>query len=242
VAPAPAGTPNTTSPTVSTVTSSPSIVTLNGKSRSVTRRVSTGDGAAAPSNFPIRLILHSTSSSKTTLLQQVYLGTRDGTSYAGPTENSIKGLVTGSQLDAEGKAIPAGKLGRASSANFPRGGFWPGGNNTFGSTATFQVDLGHDAATNPFVHTYHPDHDNWDARYERPLAAGRESYEVRRSIALAFSSALPAGVSDLTWGVTTVGGTYSETIKGLRSDEVTVSGSFILHQVSEVPVLEGVSP
>lgn len=220
---APAGTPNTISPAVSTITSSLSIVTLNGKSRSVTRRVSTGEGAAAPSNFPIRLILHAPPFGPPTLLQQVYLGSSDGISYAGAAEAPVKAQV-------------AGKIGRASSANFPLGESWPGSGN-LGGTTSFQVDLGHNAPTNPFVHTYHPDHDNWDARYETPLSNKRESHTVKRSITLDFSSILPTGVSDLTWGVTTLGGTYSEVIEGLRSEQIAVSGSFILHQVSPAPIL-----
>jgi hypothetical protein len=205
-------------------------VTLNGKYHLRTRRISTGQGAAAPSRFPVRLILHAPESGPPTLLQQAYLGQRDGQAYAGPEENAIAAIVT-----SPGET-PPGSLGRVSSASFPRGGWWSGAGN-FGESAGFSIVLSHDAPSNPFVHTYHPDHDNWDARFERPLPAGVESYTVTRDITLNFDSNLPAGVSDLGWGVTTVGGTYSEVFRGLRSEEIAVSGRFILHQVSEVPTL-----
>lgn len=229
---------------LSTVTSTSKLVTLNGKSRLSTLRVSSGTGAAAPSNFPIRLILHAPPSGPLTLLQQVYLGERAGVAYAGPQESPVAAFVTG-PLVAAGKSVPPGKLGRASSASFPfKGGpagkgTWPG-TGTLGGTTTFaNVTVGYNDPTNPFLHTFHPDHDNWDARYENNLAPPRpgvpspETYAVSRNITLTFSPTLPAGVSDLTWGVTTLGGTYTETITGLRSEQITVSGSFILHQVSE---------
>ncbi|MEO0018489.1 MAG: hypothetical protein RLZZ522_1772 [Verrucomicrobiota bacterium] len=235
VSSAPAGTPP--GATTSTVTSTSRLVTLNGKSHLSTKRVSTGGGAAAPSLFPVRLILHAKASGAPTLLQQVYLGERNGTPYAGPGEGPITAAVTGPLTGTNGKPIPAGKVARVSTASFPRGDETWTGLGTLGSTASFTVTLGHNAATNPFLHTYHPDHDNWDARYETPLLKGKESYEVKRTITLNFSPTLPAGISDLDWGVTTLGGTYTETITGLRSQEIAISGSFILHQVSEVPTL-----
>ena len=155
---------------------------------------------------------------------------RNGTSYAGPDEAPIATLVTSAGT------TPKGSIGRISSASFPRGEKWTG-TGTLGGTAVFTVGLGYNASTNPFLHTYHPDHDNWDARYETVLPNGRESYTVSRVITLAFSAVLPSAISDLDWGVTTLGGTYSEVISGLRFQDVGVSGSFILHQVSEVPSL-----
>ncbi len=213
----------------SMVLSTSDVVTLNGESRVVTRRVTSGDNAKAPSNFPIRLVLHATESEGATLLQQVYLGVRDGESFAGMDEAALAAIVT-----APGETEP-GTLGRVSSASFPMGGKWASDTSSWGDgTCEFSVLLGHDEASNPFVHAYHPDHDNWDARYERPLGNKKESYRVHRKITLAFSPTPPVGVSDLGWGITTLGGFYTETFTGLRTQDVTVSGQFIIHQVSEV--------
>jgi hypothetical protein len=101
---------------------------------------------------------------------------------------------------------------------------------------SFNVGLGHNATTNPFVHTYHPDHDNLDARFEQQLGPGRESYNIARAITLNFQASLP-GLNEPSWGSTTLGGSYTETITGLRSTPITVSGSFILHRVSDVSSL-----
>jgi hypothetical protein len=234
VSPAELGAPEEV--TSSTVTSTSRLVTLNGMSHIRTNRISTGGAAEAPSNFPVRLILHSPpSASPATLLQQVFLGERDGIAYAGVDEEVLASIVTSPG------ATPAGNLGRVSSASFPRGERWPG-TGTFGGTVEFTVTLGYDAESNPFVHTYHPDHDNWDARYENKLPKGVESFEVTRQITLVFDPTPPEGFSPLTWGVTTLGGTYTEIITGLRSESIGISGPFILQQVSEVPALTNSNP
>ena len=221
---------------VTTVTSTSQLITLNGKSHVSTKRISTGGAAAAPSNFPIRLILHSPpSATPATLLQQVYLGERDGFAYAGTDEDVMASIVSSPG------ATPEGVLARLSSASFPRGESWPG-TGAFGGAVSFTVTLGYDAESNPFVHTYHPDHDNWDARYESKLDPGIESFQVTRDITLTFNPLAPSGFSGLTWGVTTLGGTYTEVINGLRSQEIGISGSFILEQVSEVPALTTSNP
>jgi hypothetical protein len=41
-----------------------------------------------------------------------------------------------------------------------------------------------DQRSNPFLHTYHPDHDNLDPFFERQLPQGSESYTVARTIRL----------------------------------------------------------
>jgi hypothetical protein len=101
---------------------------------------------------------------------------------------------------------------------------------------TFNVALGYTAATNPFVHTYHPDHDNLNARFESLLPPGEESFNISRTIRLDFQASLP-GINDPGWGSTTLGGTYTETITGLRAEPITVSGSFLIHRVSDVSSL-----
>jgi len=217
---------------VSTVLSVSEVVTLNGKSRVVTRKVTSGSGAGAPSGFPVRLILHADDSDGVTLMQRVYFGSRGSEDFAGSDESAVSSLVLG------GEGVDAGAMGRVSSASFPLGEKWAASSASWGTGACeFSVNLGYNDASNPFVHTYHPDHDNWDARHEKPLAEGGESYSVQRRITLMFSETPLLGASDDGWGVTTLGGFYTETISGLRSQDITVSGPFIIHQISEVEAL-----
>ena len=100
----------------------------------------------------------------------------------------------------------------------------------------FQINLGYNEATNPFVHTYHPDHDNLDARFEGSLPEGVESYSIQREVTLKFVSSMP-GLTDPGWGSTLLGGDYNETLTGLRTTPVSVTGTFLLHRISSVPTL-----
>ena len=106
-----------------------------------------------------------------------------------------------------------------------------------GRTLTYTIPLPFDDVTNPFVHTYHPDHDNLDARF-RPLGAGVESYTVTRVVTLTFTAAPPDGSTVSGWGTTVYGGTYAETITGLNRQPLTVGGGFGMRRVSEVAALD----
>src|SRR4030095_15323584 len=59
-----------------------------------------------------------------------------------------------------------------------------------GSTLVTTIDLDYaDHASNPFLHTYHPDHDNLDNRddtFQTFLDSGKESYDLRRVMTLSF--------------------------------------------------------
>jgi hypothetical protein len=179
---------------------------------------------AAPSTFTLRLLLHRSPTGETTLLQQVHLGEKAGVPVAGVNEAAVKAAIDGN-------------AGRMSSAHFPLSLAQLGtGQLGLAGPVSFQVDSGYNSATNPFVHTYHPDHDNLDARFERLLPDGTESFTVRREVQLNFLNSLP-GVSDPGWGSTTLGGTYKETIAGLRTVPLTVTGNFLLHRVSTAPSL-----
>lgn len=180
--------------------------------------------AAAPSKFTVRLIAHRRADGTTTLLQQVYQGDKDGSPVAGVNEASVKSAANSALTRLSSSAFPNG-MSVAGTGSLQRQG-----------TVNFQVDIGHNAASNPFVHTYHPDHDNMDARYESSLPDGVESRAIRRAISLDFASSLP-GVTDPAWGSTLLGGTYRETVAGLRTTPLSVTGSFMLHRISAAPVL-----
>jgi hypothetical protein len=176
----------------------------------------------APSAFPIRLILHRSDAGVVTLLQQVYLGAAGDIPLAGGDEASLTAASTG-------------KIARFSSASFPPGEWAANPPIDLGLSGevNFAVPLRFDDLNNPFVHAYHPDHDNLDARFERKLTAGVESPEILRSITLNFQDSLP-GITDNGFGSTTLGGTYDETITGLRASSIHVSGAFVLRRVAPV--------
>lgn len=180
--------------------------------------------AAAPSNFPIRIILHRNAAGVTTLLQEVYLGDVAGT----PT--ALSKLA----LDHNSTVTPSVRL---SSASFRRDLVVSGaGQLAISGTVNFSDTIGATDPTNPFYHKYHPDHDNLDAKFQPITAGAPESYAVTRAVKLTFAPPAP-GDFDPTWGSTTLGGTYSETLTGLRSQPIAVSGVFLLHLVANPSTL-----
>jgi hypothetical protein len=110
-----------------------------------------------------------------------------------------------------------------------------------GGTLTTTVDLPYDDhASNPFLHTYHPDHDNLDATFQHQLPVGAESYEINRQITLSMNS--PGNdFASLTQFGQSFQGVYSETIimTGLNAATRTfnVAGNFAISRISPIAVL-----
>lgn len=115
-----------------------------------------------------------------------------------------------------------------------------------------EMDYG-DQATNPFLHTYHPDHDNRDAEFSPvALVKGEESYDVKRTIALLLT-VQEEDFDSLTSGATQMSGAYAEeiTLTGKpvynASGEVDhyetrfygVQGNFSLIRISEIDEIQG---
>jgi hypothetical protein len=90
---------------------------------------------------------------------------------------------------------------------------------------------------NPFMHRYHPDHDNLDERFEKVIAEGKESFTIERSLELAFENPAPAGLNSAAWQDTMWGGTYRETVNGIHKDTLYAEGTFILTHVTPISIL-----
>jgi hypothetical protein len=115
-----------------------------------------------------------------------------------------------------------------------------------------EMDYG-DQATNPFLHTYHPDHDNRDAEFSSiALNKGEESYDVKRTIALLLT-VQEEDFDSLTTGATKMSGAYAEEITltgkpvynasgGVDHYETRfygVQGNFSLIRISEIDEIQG---
>jgi len=190
------------------------------------------DAGTVARPYPLRLIIHNDGSTSR-LLQKVFHGLNAASNTVLATRES---LLLPSRL-AEARRISAVHL-PVSAGNTPwafSGVMSPGG------TMTATVPLAYDdQASNPFLHTYHPDHDNFDAQFGTTLARGLESYGVNRQIALTFSD--PADDFDsLSTGSQDLGGRYSETItiqaRGSQTRTYNVLGSFSLKRLSDIPTL-----
>jgi hypothetical protein len=90
---------------------------------------------------------------------------------------------------------------------------------------------GHDDATNPFRHKYHPDHDNLNVRFDGPAV---EAYATTRQIELEFTATPPDGTSAPDYGHDVMGGIYREVISGLHKTNLYVRGTFRLARQSQI--------
>jgi hypothetical protein len=183
-------------------------------------------GTVTARNPPLRVILHVEDGGTARLLSQVFIGKLTGGS---------DGLCTReSGLSAADKAGAA----RMVAAHLPLDRVLATGSGSvaLGQTLVRTVHIPFDDDSSPFVHRYHPDHNNKNARGQ-PVGAGVESYGITRTLSFQFTTTPPAGVSATGWGSTSIGGNYTEVIRGLHKKDLTVSGTFVLRRASEVGTL-----
>jgi hypothetical protein len=189
--------------------------------------------------YPLRLILHTgADGGEARLLQRVYVG---------PKPDHTVGIVTREELLDPTQLAHARRI---SAVHLPWSANpvpWAGtGALRAGSAVNVVVTLSYDDAANPFLHTYHPDHDNLNATFDRRLDRGEESYDVRRDITL--TPRAPADDFDsLTRGHNTLTGDYAEviTLTGRtkpgkpQPDRRTfeVRGTFELTRISDIAEL-----
>lgn len=91
-------------------------------------------------------------------------------------------------------------------------------------------------STHPFLHRYQPDHDNLDTDFKtfKP-----EVVEIERTITLSFDSTPKDNPANPPpgWGASILGGSYSESIKGLAKVPIRVEGNFIMRLATDVDLL-----
>ncbi len=190
------------------------------------------DSGKVASPFPLRLIIHNSGSSAK-LLQKVFYGVGLSSNNVIATRES---LLLPSQL-ADARRITSVHL-PTSAGNIPwsfPGTMQPGGSMTASVPLSYD-----DQASNPFLHTYHPDHDNLDAQFTTSLAQGVESYGVTRQITLTFAS--PANdFGSLTQDTGDFTGDYAEVItfqaRGSQTRQHNVLGTFLLKRLSDIATL-----
>lgn len=191
-----------------------------------------------PAAFPLRLIVHNPAGGPATLLQRVYYGF-----------NAVTNPVVANQEAALARNLLA-QARRLSASHLPWSEGNPGWNFSGalgpGAVVTTTVTSDYkDHRSNPFLHTYHPDHDNLNATFKAELPQGAESYAIEREITLAvrppaddFNSRVAAGL--------TLTGDYVESlrIRGLAraggafdTRRLDCRGVFQLNRIADIPTL-----
>ncbi len=205
--------------------------------------------------FDLRLILHVTTNGATRLLREVIEMYQNGnytTNTAGQrivsqpgqyvllTDDTLIPQYTGVALR---DGVPVGR--RISTAGFdfdpPGGTNFLTMNGTFGvgNTVGTTITLTPRTPTNPFLHRFHPDHDNLDPLFNAvpPTNSMQEVYTITRQIQMQFAAADPAGQTASDYGYNEIGGYYQETITGLHRNPLASSGTFHLRRLALTPVL-----
>lgn len=190
---------------------------------------------SVPAPYPLRLIVHNPTTGPATLFQQVFVGPNAATNPVVANRES----VLAPNLLSQARRITAVHLPWT-----PENAGWDfNGNLAQGATVTTMVtNRFNNQVSNPFLHTYHPDHDNLDPRFGQEVPQGSESYTVVRGITLValpptddFASRTSAGDS-LT-------GLYQENIRVLGlaraggvfdTREFEVRGMFSLNRISAI--------
>ena len=154
--------------------------------------------------FPLRLIVHNDGTGNARLLQRVFNGANEaGEDILARSEGALDPLNLEEARRVSVTHLPW-------SAENPGWAF----DGPLGDDAEITVEVAldyDDLATNPFLHTFHPDHDNLDARFEESLPRGLESFDVVRQITLKVQP--PAGdFAGVTGGSRTLSGTFVETL------------------------------
>ncbi|MFO1499277.1 MAG: hypothetical protein U1G07_12925 [Verrucomicrobiota bacterium] len=191
-----------------------------------------------PAAYPLKLIVHNPASGPATLLQRVYFGFN---ALTNPVVATQEGVLLRDQM-ASARRISASHLpwSEANAGWSFSGGLAAGALITAKVTNDFNQRV-----SNPFLHTYHPDHDNLDPSFKTELAQGAESYTIERELTLDFRPPADDFNSRVNAGLSLTG-EYLETfrLRGLaRAGNVTdtrrfdVRGSVTLNRVSEIPTL-----
>jgi hypothetical protein len=191
-------------------------------------QVAGATGTTTQREFPLRTLLHVTDAGTARLLSQVFLG-----QLAAPG-NDTGVCTTEALLKQDAKASAQ----RFVATHMPLNQVVTGAGGLTGlpGTVSCTITVPFNDPTNPFVHQYHPDHDNKDARFQ-PLGAGVESHNISRACTFTFTTIPPPGSSSIGWGSSIIGGTYAETITGVHKNPITVSGTFELRRASEIGTL-----
>ena len=206
------------------------VTTTNGQ------YVSTGTNTAlgsVPSPASLRLLVHNPTMGVAQLLPQVFFGVSATTNEVVTTVESVLHpslLASARRMTAVHLPWQADNEGWAFSGLLAQG-----------AILTTTVENAYDnQASNPFLHTYHPDHDNVDATFKNVLPQGSESYTISRFITLTVSPPSDDFTS-LTSAGQTLTGSYAETVtlKGLgaASPSFQATGAFSLRRMSPIAVL-----
>jgi hypothetical protein len=189
---------------------------------------------STPAPMSFRLIVHVDATATVRFLQQVVLAWNTTLNNAPHTNGTYA-------LYADKRTLPAAAtdVNRISSAAFaPMVPVVLAGFLT--NALTGQVTVRFDDPVNPFLHRYHPGHDNQDWDFQ-PYTNAVETPTIVRDLAFTFVTTTNAAANPYN-GVDRVSGVYQETLSGLRAQPIVMQGMFSLQRISQINTLKGITP
>jgi hypothetical protein len=172
--------------------------------------------------------------SRLRLLQRVYVGLLPG---------GVEGLSTHESLLDASHIEQANRISSIHLPFSPKNTPWTvSGKISPGAALLASVNVAfNNQAANPFLHTYHPDHDNLNADFTAELGQGIESYGIERSIQFLINNSAEGFNEKVSFG-DTISGSYQETLKLTGSpgsgpenaNSYTLSGDFKLVRISSI--------
>jgi hypothetical protein len=211
-----------------------------------------------PAALNLNLILHQDRSGQVRLLKQAIVMYQDGTTnsdgtprtkgrYVALTKDSLIPNYSGvTQRDGAkvGRRLSAVGFDYTSSSDTNFGTEFDGTalkcTGSISATVACQLILessdNYTHPTNPFLHKYHPDHDNLAGDF---VTFKPEVNRIQRDVTLAFDSTPKDNPTNPPpgWGMTVLGGTYTEYIRGLAKGPIMVEGNFTINLATDVDLL-----
>jgi hypothetical protein len=179
-----------------------------------------------PQGYPLRYLIHVDDAGAARVLSQVFLGKLAGETPQDGITPLESNLSTADKAGASRIVAAHLPLDRVLATT---------GSFAVGSSLSCTIATPFNDPVSPFVHQYHPDHDNQSG--STALVSGQESYDISRAVTFTLSATPPEGVSPIGYGGSVIAGTYAEVISGLHKETLEVSGTFTLRRVSEIGTL-----
>ncbi len=195
-------------------------------------------GSSTSQPFPLVFLAHMDSAGNARLLSQAFVGKLSTTGNPVGICISESRVLGFSASDLKPARYFACQMPTSITSISPSSGI---ATFAIGSTVSWPIPIPFNEPTNPFVHSYHPDHDNLDAK-GHALVNGQESFTINRNCQFTFTSSSPDGRQVSGWGTTILGGTYLETIAGLHKNVLQVGGTFQMRRVSETASIDLATP
>ncbi|MBQ9431475.1 MAG: hypothetical protein IJU44_07980 [Kiritimatiellae bacterium] len=194
----------------------------------------------APHPFQFRLIVHVADDGTVNVLKEVF------TAMKSPAASGSDLLTDRNTAIAYRGLYPNATIRRTASANYPfmkpltlKGGDFM----TAGAELSATFTQAYDDKTNPFVHAFHPQHDNLAFNNKKPSKKESgdegygeyESWGVTRTVTLKFLADDPSEAAGEHWNRTVTGGEYTERIQGLigQGKPIITRGIFRLTKVND---------